>query len=65
LKFLLFVFYQNWIGNKKKAEGMTVKRGERGDKKTGNLPSRIRKKSAYSVFKSKFLASEAGKCSNM
>ena len=26
----------------------------------GNLPSKIRKKSAYSVFKSKFLSSEAG-----
>jgi hypothetical protein len=37
---------------------MTVKRGERESKQ--NLPSKIRKKSAYSVFKSKFLSSEAG-----
>ena len=37
---------------------MAIKRGEREPKE--NLPSKIRRKSAYSVFKGKFLASEEG-----
>lgn len=56
-------FQKDWIGNEKKRKGIAVKRvaNKKNKKQKTYIPGKLRKKSAYSVFKSDFLGSEEGK----
>ncbi|KAJ7384135.1 Zinc finger and BTB domain-containing protein 8A [Desmophyllum pertusum] len=52
------------IGNERKRKGIAVKRVANKDSKKTYIPGKLRKKSAYSVFKSDFLGSEEGATSD-
>ena len=54
------LFCKNWIGNNKRKMGMAVKRGPRKEGNKIRLAGKLRKRSAYSVFKKEFLASDKG-----
>ena len=56
----VLLFCQNWIGNNKRKMGMAVKRGPRNETSKIRVTSKLRKRSAYSVFKKEFLASDEG-----
>ena len=50
---------QNWIGNEKKRRGLAVKRNRVPAREAKTyVEGKLRKKSAFSVFKSEFLAKE-------
>ena len=57
---VLFPLTKNWIGNERKRRGQAKRRPRRPTAQAKHIPGAKRKKSAYSIFKSKFIPTKPG-----
>ena len=57
---VLFPLTKNWIGNERRRRGQATKTPKRATAPSKYTPGAKRKKSAYLIFKSKFISSKQG-----